>query len=140
MLVKTAIGVGIAAASGAGAAYAIDKLNIGTANQRNFGLLAAGVAAAALLAKMTPAAASIGAGIAAVGLTRAVVLHQNAAAAPAAIRGLGTGEGLDDTMQGPFDQIGLVQQGGIDGVFDHQGNSEVDGVYDEIGMVVHDYS
>lgn len=111
----------IAAAAGAGVAYSVDKLNIGTANQRNLGMLALGVVAAVVLRKR-PIGASIGAGIASVGLTRAVVLHQNSAAATAAIRGLGTGDG---------DEMGRITSGDMNGI------GEV--VPGEIGEVVLDY-
>lgn len=132
----TVAGVGLGAGAGAGVAYGLDKMGIGTPTQRNWGMVALGALSAIGIGLLTKgkAGASVGAGVAGVGLTRVLASSTASAALPAgaAIRGLGTGEGTDDHMNGPFDQIGTV--------YDNEGRSHVDGVYDDIGLVVNDYS
>ena len=126
------LAVGAGLGSGAGVAYGLDKMGIGTPMQRNLGMVGLGIVSAIAIGMVSPAAGlAVGAGIAAVGGTRALASSTAAPALPVA--GLGRGEADDDDMQGPFDQIGLVTPGGIDGVFD--GTADVEG----IGYVVNDY-
>ncbi len=132
-IVKTAVGVGIGAGAGAAVSFGVDKLNMGTPQHRNLAIIGAGVAAAVLLGKMVSAETglAVGGGIASVGLTRAVANAMNAALPTSqAVHGLGTGEGYGDgQVEGPFDQIGAVYP-----------RPDINGAFDDIGLVVNDYS
>lgn len=134
----------IGGVGGLAVSYAVDKLNVGRPQPRNLGIIALGALAAFVGKKMKKpmGGALVGAGVAGVGLTRLVATQQLNNPTSAAIRGLGTGEGLDADIQSPFDQamspgIGLVQPG-ISGVYDDMGNSDVEGMYD-IGLVQVNY-
>jgi hypothetical protein len=120
-MVKVGIGVGVGAGSGVALSYAADRLNIGSASQRNWGLIAAGVLAGIVVSmKSAAAGASIGGGIASIGLSRALVttLYANPTTTPSSIKGLGMGNGGGSDFDGAYDQVG--------------GQS----VYDSIGAVV----
>jgi hypothetical protein len=132
-IVPTILGVGAGAGAGAGVAYGLDKMGVGTPMQRNIGMVILGAASAFALGMVSRGAGvGVGAGIAAVGLTR--VLASSTAALPqSTLRGLGTGEGLDDALEGPFESIGRVVPGEIEGIYA--------GASDEgLGYVVNDYS
>ncbi len=132
--VGAGLGVLVGAAAGIGISVLADKFGIGSPTVRNYGLIGAGVAVAALGHKVAPGASTaIGAGVAALGGLRqfqTVLYAQPAPATTAApVSGLGTGDGVD--LASAF---AALTQGGS--VFDRVGN--LGQVIEGMGEVVPD--
>lgn len=114
----------VGAAGGIALSYGADKLGVGSPTQRNWGLFGAGLAIAAIGHKFAPGpSASVGTGLATIGLLRQAqtMLY----AAPQPMSGLGMGDGGAGDIASAFAQLG---QGSV---FDRIG-----AVVDDVGLVV----
>jgi hypothetical protein len=111
--VAAGLSVLVGAAGGVAISYFADKIGLGSPNMRALGLVGAGGVIAAAGHKFAPGvSASVGAGVAGIGLLRAtqtmLYAHPSAGVSAAPVSGLGSGDGID--IASAFAQLG---QGGV---------------------------